>query len=177
MKLKLLALLLAAVAPALAVTGLEASAQSYDLKIEVSGLHNYKGQVVLALWKETDEKLKFPDQTIVARRDEQADQSVCNFAEATICVRKVGQLQTLSAYYTFRSLPAGQYAIFAFHDENNNAILDTGLFKRPLEGRGFSRTLPGDVSAVRSNITFDRAQFALEGDKSLSIGLRYPPLF
>src|SRR5208283_3691598 len=111
------------------------------------------------------------------RRDEQGDNTACDFAEAAICIRKIGKLQSLTAYYTFGSLPAGDYAVFAFHDENNNGILDTGVLKRPLEARGYSQILPGDVSPFRSKITFDQARFTFNGVRTISIGLRYPPLF
>ncbi|MGL5936587.1 MAG: DUF2141 domain-containing protein [Cetobacterium sp.] len=40
--------------------------------------------------------------------------------------------------YTFQNLPAGEYAYVAFHDKNNNGILDTNFFKAPIEATGFS---------------------------------------
>jgi uncharacterized protein (DUF2141 family) len=42
---------------------------------------------------------------------------------------------------TFTAVPAGDYAIAAFHDENGNAKLDT-MAKIPREGFGFSRNPP-----------------------------------
>ena len=41
----------------------------------------------------------------------------------------------------FASVPAGDYAIAAFHDENGNSKLDT-FAKIPREGFGFSRNPP-----------------------------------
>ncbi|MBU6266963.1 MAG: DUF2141 domain-containing protein [Sphingomonadales bacterium] len=40
---------------------------------------------------------------------------------------------------TIEDLPPGDYAIQAFHDENNNDEMDRGLFGIPKEGFGFSR--------------------------------------
>ena len=36
------------------------------------------------------------------------------------------------------SLPAGRYAVKAFHDENDNGELDTNLVGIPSEGYGFA---------------------------------------
>ena len=55
----------------------------------------------------------------------------------------------MTVSYTFRDIPQGDYAAFVFHDENNNGILDTGLFHRPLEGRGYSEVLPQDSEPHR----------------------------
>lgn len=38
-----------------------------------------------------------------------------------------------------RDLPPGEYAVQAFHDENNNGKVDRALFGIPREGVGFSR--------------------------------------
>jgi uncharacterized protein (DUF2141 family) len=46
-----------------------------------------------------------------------------------------------AATLTFHSVPAGDYAIAVFHDENGNSKLDT-FAKIPREGFGFSRNPP-----------------------------------
>ena len=88
---------------------------------------------------------------------------------------KVESLQDLTVSYTFKSVPRRDYAVFVFHDENNNGILDTGLMKRPLEARGFSQILPEDIKPLEKRVPFQRAMFKLEGPKNIIIGLRYPP--
>ncbi len=40
---------------------------------------------------------------------------------------------------TVPNVPAGQYAVQAFHDENANGDVDRGMFGIPKEGVGFSR--------------------------------------
>jgi uncharacterized protein (DUF2141 family) len=171
---RLLALFIAA-ATALALSAFEAKADGVDLSIEVSGLHNYKGQVVLAIWPASAERAKFPDPTKVQLRDERPGDPPCDLVQFSICVRTVGSLQNLAVPYVFKALPLGDYAVFVFHDENNNGILDTGILKRPLEARGYSQVVPEDVGSVRSTITFQQARFTLNGNKAMSIGLRYPP--
>ncbi len=158
---------------ALACTGFEAKAD--DLTVEVSGLRNYKGHVVLSLWKDGEETAKFPDPTKVQHRDEHAGDVPCNFSEAVICKRTIESLQDLTVSYTFKGVPPGDYAVTVFHDENNNGILDTGFLRRPLEARGFSQLLPDEVNPLGGSPSFNKARFTLNGDKKITIGLRYPP--
>ena len=153
----------------------EARAQNVDLTIDVSGLRNYKGRVVLMLWADSEHNSSFPDPSRVQFRDERAGDPPCDFAQAAVCRITVESLQNLTVSYTFRDIPQGDYAAFVFHDENNNGILDTGLFHRPLEGRGYSEVLPQDLSPIAARITFHRARFALPVSKTIVIGLRYPP--
>jgi uncharacterized protein (DUF2141 family) len=174
-KLKLLMLLLAAALAAGLAS--EASAQTADLTVEVSGLRNYKGHAVLMLWPDSADSSKFPDASKVQYRDERAGDPPCDFPNAAMCRRVIESLQNLTVSYTFKALPAGDYAVFVFHDENNNGILDTGLMRRPLEARGYSGVLPEDISPVASKIKFDQARFSLNGPKTITIGLRYPPRF
>ena len=46
--------------------------------------------------------------------------------------------RTGSLRFVLRDLSPGQYAVNAFHDENDNGELDTGLFGIPSEGYGFA---------------------------------------
>ncbi len=177
MKPGLLAPAFAAAFFASAGMSLSAQAQSHDLTVQVSGLRNYKGHLVLALWSNTPDTAKFPDAGKVQYRDERRGDLACDFPNASLCSRVVESLQGLAVSYTFKSLPAGDYAVFVFHDENNNGILDTGLFKRPLEARGYSAVLPEDVSPLVAKVKFEQARFTLDGPKSIAIGLRYPPRF
>jgi uncharacterized protein (DUF2141 family) len=176
MRIGLIAFALAAVS-IMAGMVFDAKAQASDLTVEVSGLRNYKGHLVLELWPDTAENSKFPDDSRVQYRDERSGDLPCDFPNAAICRRVLESLQNLTVSYTFKALPAGDYAVLVFHDENNNGILDTGLMKRPLEGRGFSGVLPDDLSPVASKIKFDQARFTVNGSKNITIGLRYPPGF
>jgi uncharacterized protein (DUF2141 family) len=175
MKLGLFAPAFAAAFFALTGISLGANAQSYDLTVQVSGLRNYSGHLVLALWTNSQDTARFPDAGKVQYRDERSGDLACDFPNVSICRRVLDSLQSLAVSYTFKSVPAGDYAVFVFHDENSNGILDTGLFKRPLEARGYSGVLPEDVSPLVAKIKFDQARFTLDGPKAISIGLRYPP--
>ena len=153
----------------------EARAQNVDLTVDVSGLRNYKGRVVLMLWADSEHDSSFPDPSRVQFRDERPGDPPCDLSQASLCRRTIESLQNLTVSYTFRDIPQGDYAVFVFHDENNNGVLDTGLFHRPLEGRGYSEVLPQDLSPIAARITFHRARFAVPISKTIVIGLRYPP--
>jgi uncharacterized protein (DUF2141 family) len=176
MKIGFFALVLAGIVSAggLVIGG---SAKASELTVEVSGLRNYQGHVVLELWPESADSPKFPETARVQFRDERMGDPPCDFPNASVCRRQIESLQNLTVQYTFKSLPAGDYAVFVFHDENNNGILDTGLLNRPLEARGYSGVLPGDISPVGNRIRFEQARFALAGSKTITVGLRYPPHF
>lgn len=71
----------------------------------------------------------------------------------------------------FENVPAGSWAISILHDENQNWVLDTGLFGIPTEGYGASN----NVLPALSPPTFDDSRFTLkEGEqRALSIRLKY----
>lgn len=58
---------------------------------------------------------------------------------------------------TFAQLPAGDYAISLFHDENSNDELDTGWFGIPKEGYGFSNDAQGRMGPP----SYEAARFSL----------------
>lgn len=58
-------------------------------------------------------------------------------AKTTLNTRKI-RLTAKECAFTFEKLPKGDYAIAAYHDENNNGRLDTNLIGIPTEGFAFS---------------------------------------
>ena len=70
----------------------------------------------------------------------------------------------------FDNLPAGTYAVGAYHDENGNEHLDTNFLGLPEEGYALSN----GVRAVTSKPTFQQAAFTVgAGDKPVSLHIRY----
>jgi uncharacterized protein (DUF2141 family) len=72
--------------------------------------------------------------------------------------------------FSLKNLPAGRYAVTAFHDANDNGKLDTDADGQPTEVYGFSNGARGASGPP----TFGEAAFEL-GDqaKTISIELRY----
>ena len=70
----------------------------------------------------------------------------------------------------FDNLPAGTYAVGAFHDENANDHLDTNFLGLPIEGYALSN----GVRAVMAKPTFQQAAFTVgNGDKPVALHIRY----
>lgn len=71
---------------------------------------------------------------------------------------------------TLPNVPAGTYAIQAFHDENNNEDTDQNFLGIPKEGVGFSR----DAKIVFGPPKWRDAQFVHQGrPEAMSFRLRY----
>lgn len=67
-------------------------------------------------------------------------------------------------------LPAGTYAVQAFHDENGNGKADRGFLGLPKEGIGFSNDAPIRMAPPR----WADARFVFAGgDKAIALRMRY----
>lgn len=95
-------------------------AQAAELTVEVTGLKSAKGQVMLAVYNKSESFLKQPFK--VAAVNAQAD-----------------KVRLLVA-----DLPAGDYALSVFQDENSNGKLDSNPIGMPVEPYGFSNDVAGN---------------------------------
>lgn len=68
----------------------------------------------------------------------------------------VANIEGGAASFRFPALPAGRYAVVVFHDENDNAVIDHGLFG-PSEPLGFSGGFV--LSLLSGRPDFERLQF------------------
>lgn len=98
------------------ITCLALAAHAADLRVEVSVPANKQGQVLAAVF---DKSEGFPRGKPLQ----------------TASAQPVDGMAVLQ----FTGLPAGDYAVSAFLDENNNFKLDSNLFGLPTELYGFSR--------------------------------------
>lgn len=110
---------LGALGLALALSAAPLAAQS-AVTVHVTGFSSTKGQLMLALHNSRD--------TFLTRK--------APFRAAAVTIG--GDTVT----YTFSDLPAGRYALAAFHDENANGDLD-GVMRIPRERYGFSNNAHG----------------------------------
>lgn len=71
----------------------------------------------------------------------------------------------------FSGVPAGDYAVTVFHDENSNGKFDMNWMGMPLEGYGFSNNIKPRFKAP----SFDECKFHYEGTgvKEISIEMIY----
>lgn len=114
------------------------------LHVTVENLKNDKGQVIIAIFDNKKDYLKKP------------------VGEAAVAIG-----EDLTSETEFGNLPAGTYAIAAYHDKNKNGDLDTVIVV-PKEDYGFSngaRSLFGPPS-------FKKAAFEFNGSEDLRITIR-----
>ncbi len=69
----------------------------------------------------------------------------------------------------FENIPAGQYALSAYHDANTNGELDKNLIGIPKEGFGFSNDAMGTFGPP----DFKKASFVWKGGHVVSLALKY----
>jgi uncharacterized protein (DUF2141 family) len=124
------------------------AAKAADLTIKLSGAHSAEGAVSAAIYasKETFSK---------------EGQQVAAFRQ---------KATTGPVSVTFRDLPPGNYAVTAFHDENNNGKLDRDATGVPSEGYGVSN----DARELLSPPYWDKASFELGSEaKTVDVKIEY----
>ena len=135
------------------ITGLSVSSQTQvkkgNLKVVVKNIRNNTGQVGFFLFNTGD---GFPGNTDKAR--------LSGF------VKIAGN----SAEYNFTNLPMGTYAVYVFHDEDNNKKLNTNFIGMPKEGIGVSNNAKGHFGPPK----YDDAKFDFsKPDRTITISLSY----
>ena len=69
---------------------------------------------------------------------------------------------------TFENLPAGDYAMKAFHDVNGDGEMNTNPFGMPVEPYAFSNNAVGNMGPAR----WSAAHFAVSGETTQTISIR-----
>lgn len=73
-----------------------------------------------------------------------------------------------STAVTFENLPAGDYALKAFHDVDDDGEMDTNPFGMPTEPYAFSNNAVGNMGPA----SWDRASFRVDGPVTQSIVIK-----
>jgi uncharacterized protein (DUF2141 family) len=104
-----------------------------DLSVQVSGIKNAEGRVMVAVYGSTADFLKSPLMAVTAAADP---------AGTTVVLR---------------DLPAGDYALAVYHDANGNGKMDKNMMGIPTEDYGFSNNAMGKFGPP----AFDSAKITL----------------
>lgn len=120
------------------------------LEIAITGFENDAGDAKIGLFT-TEGADAFPDGFKHARR----------FIKVPIKGKR--------AHLTISDLPYGVYAVSAFHDEDGDGQLNTGLFGIPTEAVGASRNPSGKPD-------FDDSRFNLDGPQ-MTIKIKVSEVF
>ena len=95
-------------------------AHAADLTIEIAGMKDAKGKVLVAVYNRAEDFLKQPTRTAAV------------------------DAQTGKVKLVIADLPPGDYALSVFQDKNGNGELDTNLIGMPIEPYGFSNDAAGN---------------------------------
>lgn len=128
------------------IMGLNSFAQ-FTLKVKVYGIQNTNGQIELSIYN--DPKV-FPE--------------VGKTYKMVRIDSKVSEI-----VYEFTNLPAGDYAIATFHDENNDKECNTNLIGVPTEAFAFSNDFRPFLSAP----DFSDCSFKVDKNMEISIEMVY----
>jgi len=116
------------------ITSLSISSQTQskkgNLKIVVNNIKSKTGQVGFFLFNSSD---GFSSQTEKA------------------LISGYGKITGNSVEYTFMNLAFGTYAVYVFHDEDNNKKLNTNFIGMPKEGVGVSNNAKGHFGPPKYN--------------------------
>ena len=119
-----------------------------NLTVEITGLHNNKGNVLLSLYNQKD---GFPSNPAKAYSKDKAP------------------IKDGKALFEYKALPAGTYAIAVLHDENENLKMDTKFLGLPKEGYGFSQ----DPILYFGPPSFKNASFQHSSEQTIRIAIKY----
>ena len=124
------------------------SAEGQPMTVRLNGIEHDRGTVRVALFADPKTFRK-------------ADQAFASGEKPA----KTGTVNLV-----FDDVPAGQYAIMAYHDENGNGELDRRLGMFPTEGYGLSNN-----PKVMGPPAFEDSQFQVAGDapSEIDIDIRY----
>lgn len=129
----------------LALLSSAAASHAADLSIQVDGARGDGGSVKIALFDSADRFLKRP------------------LHSASAPVRDGG------ATFALKDLAAGQYAIAAYHDADDNGKLDQNMMGIPVEATGFSNDALDNMGPP----AFEAARIDLpQGGNAIRITLR-----
>jgi uncharacterized protein (DUF2141 family) len=142
----LVAIWLVLALPCAGAAEVEPPTEPARLTVEITGLLSEEGKLAVALFD-----------------------SEAGFKKRRNPVRKAFlPIDPTGCAWVVEGLPAGEYAVAVYHDVNSNGKLDKRPHGPPKEPYGFSNDARGTFGPP----SFDRAKFALEGDRTIRIEVR-----
>jgi uncharacterized protein (DUF2141 family) len=87
----------------------------YNLEIEITGIKNNEGKMMLQLFD----------------------------SKENVLAQEKSEIKNKRSDITIKNLKAGKYAVRYYHDENSNDKMETNLVGKPTEGYGFSNNVIG----------------------------------
>lgn len=91
----------------------------FSLEIEITGLKNNEGNIMLQVF---DEK-------------------------QNVLTQEMSSIKDKKCLFSIKNLNPGKFAVRYFHDENLNGVMETNFVGKPTEGYGFSNNVTGKFGA------------------------------
>lgn len=129
-----------------ALSALAAPAHALDMEVEVTGLTQTEGRVMVGVFSNAGSWLK---QAVTGGAAEASQQK-----EGRVLIK-------------LHDLPEGSLALSVFHDVNGNGRLDSNAMGMPKEPYGFSNNAAGNFGPPK----FERAQFEAKAGARVSVQL------
>lgn len=117
--------------------------KTHSITVDFTGMKSNKGNLLVALYNTEKSFLKEPYKTIKSKID------------------------SLKSKVVFKDIPAGEYAISAFHDENDNQKMDVNFFGAPKEAIGTSNDAKGFMGPPK----YKDAKFIVKDNVALKISV------
>ena len=116
-----------------------------DLIVEITGIRSSEGRIYAGVHQRVPD-VKFPDQA--------------GSKYAFNVIAREGSIQVV-----FKDLPAGDYAVTAYHDENSSGEIDRNALGIPTEGYAFGNDAMGFMGPPKFE---DTAVTLAEGEASVT---------
>jgi uncharacterized protein (DUF2141 family) len=130
--------------------------------VAIDGIHSTRGTVMFGLYDSAEG---------FARAVDAADSVALLIEPTRYAAVALRAKEAVKNIVSFSNVDPGHYAVIVFHDENNNAKLDRGLFGMPTEPYGFSN----DARSFFGAPSFDAAAVEVDGaDQAVTIVLVDP---
>lgn len=129
---------------------LKSFAQQGNLHIEVDGIRNGKGNVLMSIYNQKEKFMGDPKTKAI--------------------YNAVGKIENGKTTFILKNIPLGQYAISLLHDENKNEKMDKNLLGIPKEGYGFSNNMTlkfGPPSFEETKFNFHKSE------QKIQISMKY----
>jgi uncharacterized protein (DUF2141 family) len=121
----------------------QAQEENFKLTVEISGLKNNTGKVLVALFDS--------EETFLKKNKELKGISVL--------------IENNKATAVFKGVQKGEYALSLFHDKNNNNKLDTNFVGIPKEPYAFSNNATGFMGPPK----FEESKVLVDSNKTIKI--------
>ena len=125
------------------LSGMAVNAQKVTLQVDIDGFQNDIGKARVGLYNSEGTFLK------------------------TTYMKLVSEIKSRKASVIFKNVPAGEYAISMYHDENDNGKLDKNFVGMPKEGYMASNNEKGFMGPPK----YENAKFVVREHGKINIKL------